>query len=450
MFTILPGTRLHHIKVASPLRNAVFLSLLVVIILVVGCASDKGDFDRRLHSIVEPHGFNLLGWELEALADELKSVFVPGEKTGGDEAQLVREYFSLIEQIQALKSDIGFERSSDGEDSASLQGQLESLRERRDALEDTVEGIVEKQIRDVLIEERILNPLDNYFHLGFVFPPVNFEFVQPPHLLVISPRDRIDLSQRVLLSQDLTPEEKERIESETDELGVSSLVVEISGFAATYPATIVDSADLRSTIDRAVEEWLHQYLAFRPMGFLYLLDATGIRESQDIATRNETLAGIVSRELGSRVYQRYYSELYKRDSGDKPEMETGSSEFDFDQEMRETRRTVDEYLTQGMIEEAEEFMERQRERFAVSGYHIRKLNQAYFAFHGIYADDPASVSPIYEELRVLRSQSPSLKEFLDDVAWMTTSPAQVMAVMGSLALIAIGVALWLRNWLGKR
>jgi len=63
-------------------------------------------------------------------------------------------------------------------------------------------------------------------------------------------------------------------------------------------------------------------------------------------------------------------------------------------------------------------MEERRREFVARGYHIRKLNQAYFAFHGIYRQDPAPVSPIYEALKQLRAKSPSLRDFLDDLAAM--------------------------------
>jgi len=88
--------------------------------------------------------------------------------------------------------------------------------------------------------------------------------------------------------------------------------------------------------------------------------------------------------------------------------------------MREIRRAVDSYLAQGEIELAEEFMEQKRLYLASNGYYIRKLNQAYFAFHGTYADKPTSISPIGLELKQLRSQSASLKVFLDTVAGMTS------------------------------
>ena len=39
-------------------------------------------------------------------------------------------------------------------------------------------------------------------------------------------------------------------------------------------------------------------------------------------------------------------------------------------------------------------MEEKRQSFAEHGVYIRKLNQAYFAFYGTYADGPASSNPV--------------------------------------------------------
>ena len=130
---------------------------------------------------------------------------------------------------------------------------------------------------------------------------------------------------------------------------------------------------------------------------------------------NETLAGIVSKEIGSAVYEAYYA---ADEQGEDP-ADRATPEFDFNREMREIRRTVDNYLAQREIEPAEEFMEQKRQFLAAKGYYIRKLNQAYFAFHGTYADDPASISPIGLEMKALRERSASLKEFLETVAVMT-------------------------------
>ena len=268
------------------------------------------------------------------------------------------------------------------------------------------------QIRTVLVDMGIPT-----------FPPITFRLEKPPHLLVVSPRDRILYFDRRVLRQELSVEEMERLEARVDELDLSSLVVELGGFGATYPPIVGDNLNLTNTINATVEEWLHQYLAFRPLGFLYLLDSVGIRRSPEVVTMNETLVGIVSEEIGSEVYARYYS------GQEEVKVECSALEFDFDAEMRETRRIVDGYLSQGKIEEAERYMEERRKESVAHGHQIRKLNQAYFAFHGIYGDDPASVSPIYSDLEQLRSETPSLRYFLDKAAAMS-SYAELKEALG--------------------
>jgi hypothetical protein len=80
-------------------------------------------------------------------------------------------------------------------------------------------------------------------------------------------------------------------------------------------------------------------------------------------------------------------------------------------------------LSQGKIMDAEAYMERRRQFFWENGYSIRKINQAYFAFYGSYADTPggaAGEDPVGPAVRALRTQSTSLKEFLERISRMTT------------------------------
>ena len=368
--------------------------------------------DPELRSIVKPYTFSLWKHELGALFRGLGGILRPGESVATDDTAVVREYFMLVGQIKDTESTIAL---TDGheEETKMLEATLARLEERRSVIEARTKRILEKQIRQVLVDQGILNPLDRYLSINLVFPPLQFELEEPPSLLVISPRDRIKLQERILLSPNLELEEKEAIESEVDDLGVSSLVVELSGFAGVWPTMVAEDLDLHRTLKIVIEEWFHQYLAFRPLGFLYLLDSIGVRKNGDIATMNETLAGMVAEEISSEVISTFYQ-------GDKMEDQSNEAGFDFDEEMRQTRRAVDEYLAQGKIEEAEKFMEEKGQHFIAEGYHIRELNQAYFAFHGVYAYKPASTSPIYDDLRELRGQSSSLKEFVDKVAAMTS------------------------------
>jgi hypothetical protein len=75
-------------------------------------------------------------------------------------------------------------------------------------------------------------------------------------------------------------------------------------------------------------------------------------------------------------------------------------------------------LSQGRVSDAEAYMESERQALVAAGYNLRRLNQAYFAFHGSYATGPASVDPIGPWMRQLRAQSGSLKAFVDEVARM--------------------------------
>ena len=397
------------------IKLIIAVSLLLVCLLGGSCAPSK-DLDNCLSSIVKLYRFSIMQWELRAIPHEANQwIFGRYEKID-DEVHTVTEYFSSIERIKTLKSEIDAINADNREgDLASLEAELNRLHERKMALENTVERIIEKQVRETLAQQGIFNPIDKYIRLKVSFPPVNFNLEKPPYLLVISPRDRIESMREFTLQPSISLKEIEDIETKVDKLGVSSLVVELGGFA-TYPSFVTNEASLWFTIDTATEEWLHQYLVFKPLGFLYLLDLTGVRRNYDIATMNETLASMVSKEIGSIVCEKYYSQ-YENGAHQNRVAESG---FDFNREMRDIRRAVDKYLTLGEIEQAEEFMEQKRQYLASMGYYIRRLNQAYFAFHGTYADSPTSISPIGLELKKLRSQSASLKDFLNTVAAMTS------------------------------
>ena len=89
--------------------------------------------------------------------------------------------------------------------------------------------------------------------------------------------------------------------------------------------------------------------------------------------------------------------------------------------MHQTRVTVDGLLAEGRTAEAEAYMESRRRIFWEHGYLIRRLNQAYFAFYGAYADEPggaAGEDPVGAAVRELWAQSPSPAAFLRRIAWM--------------------------------
>ena len=391
-------------------------SLLLFCLLGVSCTPGR-DFDARLSAIAKPYKFSIAKWEFDAFFGETKGVTSSRDKKVDDEIDKVTEYFSYVQQIKTLKSEVeAIKAGSKPGDLAPLETELEELQQQRTSLETLVEGIIKKQIKEALAQQGIFHPVDKYLGFKANFPPINFKLEKPPHLLVVSPRDRIESMREIVLLQEINLKEMDKIEAEVDQLGVSSLVVALGGFGGTYPTFVTNEASLRFTVDAAVEEWLHQYLFFKPLGFRYALDATGIARNYEVAVMNETVASMVGKEIGAIIAESYYPQ-HENNGGQPQEVVSG---FDYNREMREIRRAVDEYLARGEIEQAEEFMEQKRQYLTTKGYYLRKLNQAYLAFYGTYADRPTSISPIGLDLKKLRSQSTSLKEFLDTVAAMTS------------------------------
>jgi len=285
-----------------------------------------------------------------------------------------------------------------------LRQELEELRQRQAEKQGQVEAILEGQITQVLLSQDLET-------LSIVWPPVKFQFERLPIYLVISPRQEIRVKKGVYLEHGLGLDIREAIEGEIDEaFDVSSLTVGVGGLSA-YPTMVMEAASLGFIVKTAAHEWVHGYLFFRPLGWHY-------NDSPQMRTINETVSSIVGDEIGGLVIARFYPELapppVEEDEEKQPPLEPVESEFN--REMRHIRLTVDEMLAQGDVEGAEEYMEKRR-RFLVSqGYHIRKLNQAYFAFYGSYATSPTSVDPIGEALQRLRRESVSLDEFVDTVA----------------------------------
>jgi hypothetical protein len=138
-----------------------------------------------------------------------------------------------------------------------------------------------------------------------------------------------------------------------------------------------------------------------------------------MASINETVASLAGKELGDSLFTSLTGNVIDRT----PPTDTSSDhhdDFNFRSEMRQTRLETEKYLSQGKIQDAEQYMEDRRQLFLTHGYLIRKLNQAYFAFHGTYAASAASISPIGDQVQQLRDHSESLATFLRTVSAFNT------------------------------
>ncbi len=373
-------------------------------------------FDYRLGMVVAGHQFNLAAWELRAVADKGTQILAREASAIplAERETQVRAFFTrtqrirdLEEELQRLYSTASLQETEKASD--RLQAELDAQRQQQARDQGLVEAILEQQVGDVLAAEK--------FVMGsIVWPPVSFRLTQPPTLLIISPREEITRKKEAMLKPHLPLAERERLEDTIDNaFDVSSLIDDLGGLGAAFPTIVLFSSSILYTVDTIAHEWAHHYLFFNPLGWRY-------GSSDDLTTMNETAASIVGEEIARKVMLRHYPDL----APPPPTMpdETPSlppeqgAESDFNRVMRETRLEVDRLLSAGEVKEAEAYMESQRRLLVDHGYYLRKLNQAYFAFHGSYATSLASVDPIGPQMRRLRSASPSLKAFLRQVAQM--------------------------------
>ncbi len=317
-----------------------------------------------------------------------------------------------IARFLALNAQIDVARRTAADPSAASAARDEErgLIAERDRIENSVERIIEGRLTQGIKDAGLTR------HIGreVVWPPVSIEFEDPPSVLVESPRTEIRKESESLLRGDLTVERAQAIEAEAERDGeTSALVVRIGGIAM-YPAIVPPSADYGTLLEHAAHEWMHHYLYFTPLGRRYF-------DSAQLRTLNETVANMAGRELGARTAERYPIE-------NPPAARIGAAapplrqdeEFDFTAEMRGLRRAVDQLLAARRIEEAEELMEERRRFLAEHGYVIRRINQAYFAFHGAYADTPGSIDPIGPKLDALRQESPTLQAFVEAARELTS------------------------------
>ena len=380
------------------------LGLLLAVFLLV----PKGDVVQL--SAVERaalrHHFSLTSWVVQNLPNrtlyQLRELFLGQSRRLSEEAkrERVQEYFFLGFQAASARREIA-RAAARGEPAAPLEARLGEITAHRRSLRDSVEGALEREIDAVLTEQGLrwgagpVRPL---------FPPVDFRLDQLPMILVVSPRDRIHLRETHLVEPAISVEEVEALEEKLlREQDLSALVANIGGLAV-YPALVSNSHSLRSVLRIAAHEWLHQYWYFHPLGQAYW-------DSTTMTTLNETAASLGGRELGDLAFQRLGGVIPPPSPPS-----TQAEGFDFNAEMRETRGRTDELLGQGLTEEAEAYMEERRRFMVDNGVNIRKLNQAYFAFHGTYAEHPGSVSPIAGQIRELRSRSPDIGAFVRAVA----------------------------------
>lgn len=401
--------------------------LIISILLLSSSAALPGNYYDRARAYTRPIEFDFLSWTLDAFGLKLGQAALGAESylNAQQRPEIVLDYLKLLGEIGKKESELtNIYANPDISDpvaaSVDLRAELDQLYSRRDQMQPLAEEILQDQIATVAAELGLGMG-------GETLPPVLYHTTPLPHALIISPRDVIRQDANISISPDLTVDQMSELEATVDKnLDVSSLVVGIGGIGL-YPTMVMQTTDINWLVEVVSHEWVHNYLTLRPLGVNYM-------SNPQMRTINETVAGMAGKELGQAVIARYYPEYLPEPPPPTPTPTLPGAEptpqptseppaFDFRAEMHATRLVVDRLLSEGKIDQAETYMELRRRVFWENGYHIRKLNQAYFAFHGAYADEPggaagASEDPVGDAVRALRANSTSLAEFLNRISWM--------------------------------
>jgi hypothetical protein len=406
------------------------LFLLIPFLLERSVASPSDPYER-VHSLTRPMEFDYVSWTIRAIGVKVGQFALDAQAylPDKDRTDTVLESLSLLQQINELKNKLNDIYSdpqiADPEsESGQLRAQLSELQEQQSRLQPLAEEIIQQQVSEIASESGLALA-------GQVIPPVLYHTTPPPDALIISPRNVIQLEEDISISPDISVDQKDALEVQVDKsLDVSSLVVEIGGIGL-YPTMVMETTDINGLLEVVAHEWVHNYLTLHPLGISYM-------SSPELRTMNETVATIAGKELGRAVVARYYPQFLPPENPSEPSTndqgQTASPPvFDFRAEMHSTRITVDNMLANGHIEAAESYMEQRRVFMWENGYHIRKLNQAYFAFYGAYADQPGGATgedPVGADVRLLRQKSSTLADFINRMAWMWNYEQLQKAVEG--------------------
>jgi hypothetical protein len=393
---------------------------LALTLLLSRSSVDALSTSERLSQYVNGIEFNYISWMFNAFWTKLGqfALGTSGYMSAEARSGMVLEYLQLIGDIQKSESELRSIYSdpavSDPQAaSAEVRSKLDQLYDRRNHVAALAESIFQSQA-SVVVAETGLSAF------GQPLPPLLFNVTPLPLALIISPRQEIYQLDDLSVNPNLPVDRQTQIEEQIyRNLDVSPLVVPVGGIGM-YPTMIIATSDINTLAEVVCHEWIHNYLTIHPLGASYL-------NSPELRTMNETAASIAGNEMSRSLVEMFYPEYLppppadQEQTSSQPPDESASNTFNFNKEMHQTRLVVEEMLKMGKIDEAEKFMEERRAYIWENGYHIRKINQAFFAFYGAYADQPvgaAGADPVGAAVRKLREQSSTLAQFIKTISWM--------------------------------
>ncbi len=406
-------------------RGFAYVLLALLFCLLPGESFSPASLNFRLGRLTSGRQFNFIVWNGQALARKMAFGLLAPQRWMDEEqrAQWVLAYLDTLEQTYRLSQQIADaytnpELSEPEQATAEIRQERARLRAWLDARAPLTEAILGEQVASVLQSTGMGT-------LGQLWPSVSGTFTPLPTLLILSPRAVIRSDYQITLQADMTAADMTELERSI-ELALpdySAYITPIGGLSA-YPAMVLEFPALDWLLEVMAHEWTHHYLSVYPLGIHY----STYGETRAI---NETSAELVGTWVGQMAIERFYAPYLGREKALPQPLrrsatpKNGASappRFDFYAEMHRTRVAVDRLLAEGRIEDAELYMELKRRYLVAQGYALRRLNQAYFAFHGAYAGQPdgaAGEDPIGPAVRRLWARTGNPTTFLHQVRRLT-------------------------------
>lgn len=403
-------------RLANRLR--ILVLLVAIALLVVASSVESVNPLDGLRKYTRGVEFDFVEWEVSALFNKVVSASLKLERFLDDDQQVnvvltwlaeTEQVINLEQDLIAAQNDLSSERDKLVQ---AAKSDLDQKKTEQNRLAKLAEAVLQNQTEVTLAKAG--------FGLGGqILPPVLYQVSDLPLNLIISPRTEIRNELSISLDAGLDAVEKDEIETGIyTDYDLSALVEPVGGIGA-YPTMVMRTTNLNWLTETVAHEWIHNYLTFFPLGMRYSIN-------DQMRTINETTASLAGKEIGLDLIIAFYPERTPRYLQPLPTYTTVLPEgaetldpFNFRAEMRETRLKVDGLLAEGKVDEAEQYMEARRSFFWENGYRFRKINQAYFAFHGSYNDTPgggaSGADPVGPAVQELRARFSSLNKFLQEI-----------------------------------
>lgn len=404
-------------------RLRILVIFVAIALLVVGSSVTSDNPLDGLRKYTRGVEFDFVEWEISALFNKAVSASLKLERFLDNKQQVdvIQTWVAETENVINLEQDLLTAQNDSSPNRDELvraaKANLDQKKADQSRLAKLAEAVLQNQTEVTLAKAG--------FGLGGqILPPVLYQVSDLPLNLIISPRTEIRNVLSLSLDPGLDAVEKDEIETGIyEDYDLSALIEPVGGIGA-YPTMVMRTTDLNWLTETIAHEWIHNYLAFFPLGMRYYVN-------DQMRTINETTASLAGKEIGLDLIISFYPDRTPRYYLRMPTYTTVLAEgaetlnpFDFRAEMHETRVKVDALLAEGKVDEAEQYMEARRRFFWQNGYRLRKINQAYFAFYGSYNDTPgggaSGADPVGPAVQALRTRYSSLNEFLQAIRFVSS------------------------------